>query len=157
MLNLPSVTNSLALLLASVRSELLMAGVPLQSFPTDTGAILGKHDVLRGCGTAAGARCGTAVSARSCRALRPRRHSSSPRQHRRRKLLPQRPKMLSRRRRRCPLGGGPCADMNQPRLRSAPFGGDGEASADTAALASQLSEDAEDHETPDEDDEGDCF
>ena len=54
MLNLPSVTNSLALLLASVRSELLMAGVPLQSSPTDTGAILGKHDVLRGCGTAAG-------------------------------------------------------------------------------------------------------
>ena len=54
MLNLSSVTISLALLLASVGSELLMAGVPLQSFPTDTGAALGNHDVLLGCGTAAG-------------------------------------------------------------------------------------------------------
>ena len=52
---------------------------------------------------------------------------------------------LSRRRRRCPLGGGPCVDTTQPRLQSAPFGGDGEASADTATLASQLSEDAEDN------------
>ena len=35
--------------------------------------------------------------------------------------------------------------MNHPRSRSAPFGGDGEAGAATVALASPLSEDAEDN------------